>query len=188
MAHPFDRGYTGPYRALCENYPGAETYPPDSFRTEWGPVFHRGRLDGSARVLVIGQDPAQHETIARRILSTLSGRLRRANDMIESLVLLDVGGRLAGYLLRLARESGTLGEDGWYSGLAPDPPGDCQLDRRVPGDRDPPPAAVHGTLAHPGAGIVRLDPRRAAPHDSFRDSQADLRDGRPGEGDRRRSR
>ena len=54
-------------------------------------------------------------TIARRILSTLSGRLRRANDMIESLVLLDVGGRLAGYLLRLARESGTLGEDGWYS-------------------------------------------------------------------------
>jgi CRP/FNR family transcriptional regulator, cyclic AMP receptor protein len=54
-------------------------------------------------------------TIARRILSTLSGRLRRANDMIESLVLLDVGGRLAGYLLRLARESGALGEDGWYS-------------------------------------------------------------------------
>jgi CRP-like cAMP-binding protein len=53
-------------------------------------------------------------TIARRILSTLSGRLRRANDMIESLVLLDVGGRLAGYLIRLARESGTLGEDGWY--------------------------------------------------------------------------
>ena len=28
----------------------------------------RGRLDGSARVLVIGQDPAQHEAIARRIL------------------------------------------------------------------------------------------------------------------------
>lgn len=58
-------------------------------------------------------------TIARRILSTLSGRLRRANDMIESLVLLDVGGRLAGYLLRLARESGTLGEDGWHAVLRP---------------------------------------------------------------------
>jgi len=54
-------------------------------------------------------------TIARLILSTLSGRLRRANDMIESLVLLDVGGRLAGYLLRLAQESGSLGEDGWYT-------------------------------------------------------------------------
>ena len=54
-------------------------------------------------------------TIARRILSTLSGRLRRANDMIESLVLLDVGGRLARYLLGLAVDSGTLGEDGWYA-------------------------------------------------------------------------
>ena len=68
MSHPFDPGYTGPFRALCEDYPGAETYPAAAFRTEWGPVFHRGRLDGSARVLVIGQDPAQHETIARRIL------------------------------------------------------------------------------------------------------------------------
>jgi Uracil DNA glycosylase superfamily len=68
MTHPFDPGYTGKFRALCEDYPSAETYPAAAFRTEWGPVFHRGRLDGSARVLVIGQDPAQHETIARRIL------------------------------------------------------------------------------------------------------------------------
>lgn len=53
--------------------------------------------------------------IARKMLSTLSARLRRANDMIESLVLLDVGGRLARYLIRLARDSGTLQEDGWFS-------------------------------------------------------------------------
>lgn len=53
--------------------------------------------------------------IARRILSTLSARLRQANDMIESLVLLDVGGRLARYLLRLARETGTLQDDGWFA-------------------------------------------------------------------------
>jgi len=39
-----------------------------------GTVFHRGRLDGSARVLVIGQDPAQHETIVRRILVGEAGR------------------------------------------------------------------------------------------------------------------
>jgi CRP-like cAMP-binding protein len=57
--------------------------------------------------------------IARRILATLSVRLRRANEMIESLVLLDVGGRLAGYLLRLARESGTLQDDGWFAVLRP---------------------------------------------------------------------
>jgi hypothetical protein len=43
-------------------------YPADSFRVEWGPIFHRGRLDGSARLLIIGQDPAQSEAVVRRIL------------------------------------------------------------------------------------------------------------------------
>jgi hypothetical protein len=66
---PFDPGYGAePFRTLCTEYPGDAVYPGADFRVEWGPVFHRGRLDGSARVLVLGQDPAQHETIARRIL------------------------------------------------------------------------------------------------------------------------
>jgi hypothetical protein len=66
---PFDPGYGAePFRALCADYPDESIYPGADFRVEWGPVFHRGRLDGSARVLVLGQDPAQHETIARRIL------------------------------------------------------------------------------------------------------------------------
>jgi hypothetical protein len=65
----FDVGYANePFRTLCEDVPGRSVYPPEDFRLEWGPIFHRGRLDGSARVLVLGQDPAQHETIARRIL------------------------------------------------------------------------------------------------------------------------
>jgi hypothetical protein len=50
-------------------YPEADVYPTDQFRIEWGPIFHRGRLDGSARVLVIGQDPAQHETIVAPVSS-----------------------------------------------------------------------------------------------------------------------
>ena len=57
----------------------------------------------------------QEFSITRRILAALSGRLRRADEMIESLVLLDVGGRLAAYLLRLAQESGTQQEEGWWS-------------------------------------------------------------------------
>jgi Uracil DNA glycosylase superfamily len=66
---PFDPGYGAePFRTLCAEYPDESVYPGADFRVEWGPVFHRGRLDGSARVLVIGQDPAQHEVIARRIL------------------------------------------------------------------------------------------------------------------------
>lgn len=39
-----------------------------------GPLFHRGRLDGSARVLVVGQDPAQHESVTRRILVGAAGQ------------------------------------------------------------------------------------------------------------------
>jgi hypothetical protein len=74
MATTFDAGYRRPYSTLVETFPGDEVYPSDSFRTEWGPVFHRGRLDGSARVLVIGQDPATHEAICRRILVGEAGQ------------------------------------------------------------------------------------------------------------------
>jgi uracil-DNA glycosylase len=74
-SHPFDPGYVQePFRSLCEDYPDAETYPAEDFRVEWGPVFHRGRLDGSARVVIVGQDPAQHEVIARRILVGAAGQ------------------------------------------------------------------------------------------------------------------
>src|ERR671931_890781 len=69
MPTPFDPGYVEtPFDSLAATYPGPNVYKRSDFRSEMGPVFHRGRLDGTARVLVIGQDPAQHETIARRIL------------------------------------------------------------------------------------------------------------------------
>ena len=75
MAHFFDPGCVAePFLTLCAEYPDAEVYPSSQFRVEWGPIFHRGRLDGSARVLVIGQDPAQHETIVRRTLVGEAGR------------------------------------------------------------------------------------------------------------------
>jgi hypothetical protein len=75
VRHEFDPGYAfQPYRDLCADYPGPEVYPHQDFRTEWGPIFHRGRLDGTARLLVIGQDPAQHETICRRILVGEAGQ------------------------------------------------------------------------------------------------------------------
>ena len=75
MSHLFDPGYVQePFRTLASEYPGAEVFPASQFRVEWGPIFHRGRLDGSARVLVLGQDPAQHETIARRTLVGEAGR------------------------------------------------------------------------------------------------------------------
>jgi uracil-DNA glycosylase len=84
MDREFDRGYyRQPYRGLVGSFPGESAYPLDSFRVEWGPVFHRGRLDGSARVLVIGQDPATHEAIARRILVGEAGQ--RAQGLLTRL-------------------------------------------------------------------------------------------------------
>jgi len=75
MEREFDRGYHRQrYRRLVSTFPDESVYPADSFRVEWGPVFHRGRLDGSARVLVIGQDPAAHEAISRRILVGEAGQ------------------------------------------------------------------------------------------------------------------
>jgi uracil-DNA glycosylase len=75
VTHPFDPGpVRRPFAALAADYPGPDTYPPADFRIEWGPVFHRGRLDHSAGVLVLGQDPGQHECIARRILVGEAGQ------------------------------------------------------------------------------------------------------------------
>ena len=47
---------------------------PKKFRLEWGPLYYRGRTDGSAKVLVIGQDPAADEDVARRILVGTAGQ------------------------------------------------------------------------------------------------------------------
>jgi uracil-DNA glycosylase len=75
MTHEFCPGYAQePFLTLCGEYPDVDVYPVKDFRVEWGPVFHRGRLDGSARVLVLGQDPAAHEAIARRILVGEAGQ------------------------------------------------------------------------------------------------------------------
>lgn len=73
--HEFDPGYGWePFRTLCSEYPGTDVYPSADFRIEWGPIFHRGRLDGTAKVLVLGQDPAAHEAYVRRILVGEAGQ------------------------------------------------------------------------------------------------------------------
>jgi hypothetical protein len=84
MPTSFCPGYDKtPFSALVENYPDNSVYPSNAFRTEWGPIFHRGRLDGSSRLLIIGQDPAQHETVVRRILVGTAGK--RAQGLVNRL-------------------------------------------------------------------------------------------------------
>jgi uracil-DNA glycosylase len=74
MPTTFDPGAVDePFSSLCDQPPDQMAYPYSSFRVEWGPIFHRGRLDGTARILCIGQDPAQNEAVIRRILIGVAG-------------------------------------------------------------------------------------------------------------------
>jgi uracil-DNA glycosylase len=80
----FDSGPTGTFKKLCKTYPDETVFSSTiGFRSLWGPIFYRGRTNGSARLLVIGQDPAQTEAVTRRILSGQAGR--RAQGFVEKL-------------------------------------------------------------------------------------------------------
>jgi uracil-DNA glycosylase len=50
-------------------------YAGNPFHTRFGPVFYRGRLDGTARVLVVGQDPSTDEVLAQRIFVGQAGQV-----------------------------------------------------------------------------------------------------------------
>jgi len=69
-------------------------------------------------VVGIKRDDFQHlldssAGISRSLLAILSRRLRRANSKMESLAYMDVAGRLARYLLDLARDHGQKMGKGW---------------------------------------------------------------------------
>ena len=53
-----------------------------------------------------------HPNIALKLLEAMTLRLRKADERIESLALLDVTGRLAGILLQLAEDKSEITEDG----------------------------------------------------------------------------
>jgi CRP/FNR family transcriptional regulator, cyclic AMP receptor protein len=54
----------------------------------------------------------KHPNIALKLLMELTSRLRKADERIESLALLNVSGRVAGILLQLAEESGRKTPEG----------------------------------------------------------------------------
>jgi uracil-DNA glycosylase len=68
----FDRGPSVQVAKLFDRVPD----PPvtSDFWFDWGPVFYRGRLDGSARVLCIASDPGPTERIAGRSLVGNAGQ------------------------------------------------------------------------------------------------------------------
>ena len=68
----FDRGPSAQFAQLFDDVPD----PPvrGDFWFDWGPVFYRGRLDGSARVLCLASDPGPTERIAGRSLVGNAGQ------------------------------------------------------------------------------------------------------------------
>jgi len=58
-------------RAPLDHY---RNHPAGRFRLDFGPVYYRGRLDGTARVIVVGQDPSTNEILAHRIFIGRSGQ------------------------------------------------------------------------------------------------------------------
>jgi uracil-DNA glycosylase len=60
----------GPPPEFAEIFARVPDYAPfkEHFWYDWGPVFYRGRLDGSARVLCVASDPGPTERIAARTL------------------------------------------------------------------------------------------------------------------------
>jgi hypothetical protein len=76
MPRAFDPGPTRAWENLFAAAPLDHfvDHPSGRFRLEFGPVFYRGRLDGSARVLFVAQDPAPNELIAHRALVGSAGQ------------------------------------------------------------------------------------------------------------------
>src|SRR5919202_4175735 len=74
-----------PPQEFAEIFARSPNYRPykEHFWYDWGPIFYRGRLDGSARVLCVASDPGPTERVAMR---TLVG---------------DAGQRVQGFLAKL---------------------------------------------------------------------------------------
>lgn len=105
MSRGFDPGPdTAAFLDLMDGWPVA-AYPFADFRTEWGPVFHRGRLDGTARVLVLGQDPGAHECFARRAMVGEAGR--RVQGFLARLGITRSYLVLNAFLVAVAHQSAT---------------------------------------------------------------------------------
>lgn len=70
----FDSGPAADFAGIFSRVPDYFAYR-DHFWYDWGPVFYRGRLDGSARLLCVASDPGPTERIAMRTLVGDAGQL-----------------------------------------------------------------------------------------------------------------
>ena len=83
MPADFDPGPPHAIASICQRCPRPSK--PKAFWTAWEPIFYRGRLDGTARVLCIASDPGPTERIAHRTLVGDAGQ--RVQGFLEKLGL-----------------------------------------------------------------------------------------------------
>jgi uracil-DNA glycosylase len=100
----FDKGPPAEFARLFAEVPD----PPEKkdFWFDWGPIFYRGRLDGSARVLCIASDPGPTERIAGRSLVGNAGQ------------------RVQGFLAKLGLAHSYVCLNAWAYALHPSAAGD----------------------------------------------------------------
>src|SRR5262245_64622677 len=72
----FDKGPTATWAQKFFDAPRQHyvSHPSGRFRTEFGPVYYRGRLNASVKVLIVGQDPSTDEILAQRNLVGSAGQ------------------------------------------------------------------------------------------------------------------
>jgi hypothetical protein len=72
----FDKGPTASWAQKFFNAPRQHyiDHPSGRFRTEFGPVYYRGRLNASVKLLIVGQDPSTDEILAQRNLVGSAGQ------------------------------------------------------------------------------------------------------------------
>jgi len=81
----FDKGPGASWATTFFNAPRSyyTSHPSGRFRTDFGPVYYRGRLGAGVKVLIVGQDPSTDETLAQRNLVGASGQ--RAQRLLNKL-------------------------------------------------------------------------------------------------------
>lgn len=114
-----DPGPDADWSALFKQAPLASYQAhPSAFRLDFGPIYYRGRLDATARVLIVGQDPAANELVGHRAFVGTSGQrlqafLRRLgihrDYLMVNTFLYPVFGQFMGDLRELSQDPEILG-------------------------------------------------------------------------------
>ncbi len=103
MSMKYDAGPPQEYIDLFSRLPDYVT-DKQLFWYDWGPIFYRGRLDGTARLLCVASDPGPTERIALRIL------------------IGDAGQRVQGFLAKLGLTRSYVCLNAFAYGLIPGNP------------------------------------------------------------------